>query len=72
MPFLFKLAKRLACSKAVRTTAARALSALRHALTHAALVAPASPAIRHTVVEKPISLVGPFVVSNALAEEILS
>ena len=46
MPFTFKLAKRLALSKAVRTTAARALSALRQVSNHPALVAPASPYIR--------------------------
>src|SRR5205809_4261660 len=44
MPFTFKLAKRLALSKAVRATAARALSALRQVSTNPALAVPASPA----------------------------
>jgi len=42
MPFTFKLAKRLALSKAVRATAARALSALRQVSTNPALAVPAS------------------------------
>ena len=42
MPFTFKLAKRLALSKAVRTTAARASSALRQVSIHPAFVVPAS------------------------------
>ncbi len=73
MPFTFKLAKRLARSKAVRTTAARALSALRQALICPALVAPASPYIRHAVVKKPMRSGGTLCRStNALAQEILS
>ncbi len=43
MPFTFKLAKRLALSKAARATAARALSALRQVSTDPALAVPASP-----------------------------
>jgi len=43
MPFTFKLAKRLALSKAVRGTAARALSALRQVSTNPALAVAASP-----------------------------
>ena len=43
MPFTFKLAKRLALSKAVSATAARALPALRQVLTDPALAVPASP-----------------------------
>jgi len=42
MPFTFKLAKRLALSKAVRTTATRALSALRQASTGPAVLGLAS------------------------------
>ncbi len=57
MPFTFKLAKRLALSKAVRTTATRALSALRQASTGPAVLAPASPYIRHAVAEQTTSLV---------------
>ncbi len=74
MPFTFKLAKRLALSKAVRTTAARALSALRRVLIHPALIVAASPYIRrHAVTEKPIRPRGTFCGStNALAQEILS
>ncbi len=73
MPFTFKLAKRLALSKAVRTTAARALSALRQASTHPALVVAASLYIRHPAAEKPIRSGGSLCCSgNALAQEILS
>lgn len=53
MPFTFKLAKRLALSKAVRTTALRALSALRRAWTDPAFVVPAPSPIRHAVAEQP-------------------
>jgi len=42
MPFTFKLAKRLALSKAVHTTAARASSALRQVSIHPTSVVPAS------------------------------
>ena len=64
MPFTFKLAKRLALSKAVRATAARALSALRQVSTNPALAVPASPASNHVVAERTTSLVGLFVVSQ--------
>jgi hypothetical protein len=73
MPFTFKLAKRLALSKAVRTTAARALSALRQVSNHPTLVVPTSPYIRHAVAEKPIRSGGILCRrTNALAEELLS
>ena len=73
MPFTFKLAKRLALSKAVRTTAARASSALRQVSIHPAFVVPASLYIRHAVAEKPITSGGTVCRStNALAQEILS
>ena len=73
MPFTFKLAKRLALSKAVRTTAARASSALRRVSIHPAFVVPASLYIRDVLAEKPIRLGGTLCRStNALAQEILS
>jgi hypothetical protein len=53
MTFTFKLAKRLALSKAVRTTVLRALSALPQASTHPAFAVPASSPIRHAVAEQP-------------------
>jgi hypothetical protein len=62
MPFTFKLAKRLALSKAVRTTAARALSALRPVSTHPTLVV-ATPLTSVTPSQRsPSGQVGPFVV----------
>ena len=64
MPFTFKLAKRLALSKAVRTTAARALSALRQLSTDPALAVTASPHIHHVVAERTTSLVGLSVASE--------
>jgi len=64
MPFTFKLAKRLALSKAVRTTALRALSALRQAWTDPAFVVPASSPIRHAVAEQTTSSVRRSVVSG--------
>jgi hypothetical protein len=75
MPFTFKLAKRLALSKAVRTTAARALSALRPVSIHPTLVVPASFSIdiRDVLAEKPIKSGGTLCRStHALAQEILS
>jgi hypothetical protein len=73
MPFTFKLAKRLALSKAVRTTAARALSALRQVSTHPALVVATPLYIAHAVPEKPIRFDGILCRSiNALAPELLS
>ena len=72
MPFTFKLAKRLALSKAGRTTAARALSALRQVSTHPALVVPA-PYICHAVAEKAHQVRWDSLpLYNALAEELLS
>ena len=75
MPFTFKLAKRLALSKAVRTTAARALSTLRQVSIHPSLADPASlhTYIRDVPAEKPIRSDGTLCRSiNALAQEILS
>jgi hypothetical protein len=73
MPFTFKLSKRLALSKAVRTTAARALSALRQVSPHPALVVPTPRTSVTPSQTSPSSQVGPFVVpTNAPAEEILS
>ena len=75
MPFTFKLAKRLALSKAVHTTAARASSALRQLSIHPAFVVPASLYIyiRDVLAEKPIRSGGTLCRSrNALAQEILS
>jgi hypothetical protein len=62
MPFTFKLAKRLALSKAVRTTAARALSALWQVSTNPTLVLPASPYIRQPSQRSPSGQVGLFAV----------
>jgi len=56
MPFTFKLAKRLAVSKAVHATATRALSALRYVSPDPALAVLASPYIRHAVAEQTTSL----------------
>jgi hypothetical protein len=73
MPFTFKLAKRLAISKAVRTTAARALSALRQVSNHPALVVPASPYIRQPSQRSPSRSGGILCrCTNALGEELLS
>jgi hypothetical protein len=62
MPFTFKLAKRLALSKAVCTTAARALSALRQVSTHPALVVATPPTSVTLSQRSPSHPVGPFVV----------
>ena len=75
MPFTFKLAKRLALSKAVDTTAARALSTLRQVSIHPSLAVPASLYIYIRVVpaERPIVSGGTLCRStNALAQEIRS
>jgi len=57
MTFTFKLAKRLALSKAVRTTALQASTDL-------AFLVPASSPIRHAVAEQTTSSVGRSVVSG--------
>jgi hypothetical protein len=76
MPFTFKLAKRLALSKAVDTTAARALSTLRQVSIHPSLAVPASLyiiSIRDVPAERPIVSDGTLCRStNALAQEIRS
>ena len=73
MPFTFKLAKRLALSKAVRTTAARASSALRQGLDPSGVRCSCLLYIRDVLAEKPIRSGGTLCCSpNALAQEILS
>jgi len=70
VPFTFKLAKRLALSKAVRTTAARALSTLRPVSIHPDFPVPASlyTDIRDVPAERPIVSGGTLCRStNALA-----
>ena len=58
MPFTFKLAKRLALSKAVDTTAARALSVLQQVFDPPGPRCSSLPNVCHVVAEHPSSQMG--------------